>query len=214
MSADAALPDMTELAGCHLADRAPADRPGVLRFIRPWGPFAQGDELVLPDGDGSLATRWARLAVDDAEVVALDADGGPGLAIVRRGPGVAVTCAAPVELLLAGRPNAHGALDRSWGLYAGILVEAGIREPAWVDHPDVTCGTLRGPTGGLATVTNHGATDLHVSLRLPTDADAIRRYGAAGIDLLGPGDRLDDSLGVELELAARGFAVVGWTRPT
>ena len=33
VSADAALPEMAELAGCHLADRVPADRPGVLRFV-------------------------------------------------------------------------------------------------------------------------------------------------------------------------------------
>ncbi len=210
MAADAALPEMGELAGCHLADRAPADRPGTLRFVRPWGPFTPGDELILPDGDGSLATRWARLAVDDAEVVALDADGGPGLAIVHRGPGLVVTCAAPVELLLAARPDAHGPLDRSWGLYAGLLVEAGIREPAWVDHPDVTCGTLHGPLGGLAVITNHGPADLRIDLRLPSDADAIRRYGPTGIEPLGPVDEVADSHTVNLDLPAHGFALVGW----
>ena len=78
----------------------------------------------------------------------------------------------------------------------------------------MTCGTLRGPTGGLVTVTNHGATELRVSLRLPGDAGEIRRYGPAGIDLLGSGNRVDNGLAVELDLAAHGFAVVGWTDPT
>ena len=210
MAADAALPEMTVLAGCHLADRAPADRPGVLRFVRPWGPFADGEELVLPDGDGSLATRWARLAVDDAEVVALDADGGPGLTVARRGSGLAVTCAAPVELLLAARPNAHGPLDRSWGLYAGILAESGIREPARVDHPDVTCGTLRGRLGGLTTITNHGPMDLRVTLHLPGGASGIRRFGPGGVEALGTRGDADGAATVELDLAAHGFALVGW----
>ena len=138
---------MAELAGCHLADRVAADRPGGLRFVRPWGPFAAGEELVLPDGDGSLATRWARLAVDDGEVVALDADGGPGLRLRGGAPGSR-------DLRGAGRAAAGRAdrtarpADRSWGLYAG-LAGSGIREPAGVDHPDVTSGTLRGPDGGL-----------------------------------------------------------------
>src|SRR5262249_17238803 len=51
VSGDSALPGMAAVAGCHLADRVPAGRPGVLRFARPWGPFEAGEELVLPDGD-------------------------------------------------------------------------------------------------------------------------------------------------------------------
>ena len=212
-SADAALPEMAALAGCHLADRVPADRPGVLRFVRSWGPFAPWDELVLPDGDGTLGTRWARLALDDAEVVALDAEGGPGLVVARRGPGLAVTCAAPVESLLAGRPSAHGPLDRSWGLYAGILAAAGIREPARVDHPDVTTGSLHGPKGGLVAITNHAAPALRVGLSLPVGAERIRRFEATGLRSLGPGDETGDAVVVELELAGHGFAVVGWDGP-
>ena len=211
MAADAAMPGMADLAGCHLADRAPADRPGTLRFVRPWGPFGAGDELVLPDGDGSLATRWARLAVDDGTVVALDAGGGPGLVVVRRGSGLVSTCAAPVELLLAARPDAHGPLDRSWGLYAGLLAEAGIREPASVDHPDVTCATLRGPAGGLAVLTNHAAAELGVELRLPDHAAAVRRYGPSGIEPLGAIDRAaDGGRSVTVDLPRYGFALVGW----
>ncbi len=210
MSADAAMPGMSALAGCHLADRAPADRPGTLRFVRPWGPFAAGDVLALPAGDGSLATRWARLALDDGEIVALDADGGPGLVVARRGPGLVATCAAPLELLLATVPDAHGPTDRAWGLYAGLLAEAGIREPARVDHPDVTGGTLRGPAGGLVTLTNHGQVDLRVDLHLPVDATAVRRFGPAGVQPLGPAERDADGPVIELELPATGFTLVGW----
>ena len=126
VSADAALPEMAALAGCHLVDRVPAGRPGVLRFVDRWGTFSAGDELRLPDGDGSLATRWARLAVDDARIVAVDADGEPGLVVARRGSGLVATCAAPVELLAGGgsgpawpgRRDA-GACTRVWSSSAG-----------------------------------------------------------------------------------------------
>ena len=39
--------------GSSTAPRRP--QPAVLRFVRSWGPFAAGDELALPPGDGTLA---------------------------------------------------------------------------------------------------------------------------------------------------------------
>jgi hypothetical protein len=210
MSADSALPEMAAIAGCHLADRVTAGRPGTLQFVRAWGPFEAGDVLSLPDGDGSLATRWARLELDDGEVLAMDADGGPGLVIARRGAGLVATCAAPVELLLAGQPGAHGPDDRSWGLYAGLLEAAGIRQPGSVDHPDVTCGTLRGSRGGLVAVTNHGPHRVRVDLRLPADARAIRAFGPPGIAPLPDARPVEEGIGVELELDPHGATIVGW----
>lgn len=218
VSADAAVPGMAALAGCHLADRAPADRPGRLRFVRSWGPFAAGDELVLPDGDGSLATRWARLAADDGEVVALDADDGPALVVARRGTGWVATCAAPVELLLAAAPDRHGPADPTWGLYAGFLQVAGIREPAGVDHPDVTTGTLGGPAGGLIALTNHAPTAVRAGLRLPPGATDVRSFGPAGAEPLRTGDGLASRTeaadrGLEVDLPAHGAALIGWRLP-
>lgn len=214
MSGDAALPEMVGIAGCHLADRVPAGRPGTLRFTRAWGPFESGDELELPDGDGSLATRWARLALDDGEVVATDADGGPGLVLARRGNGLVATCAAPVELLVAGRPAAHGPTDRTWGLYAGLLAETGIGEPASVDHPDVTCGILRGTGGGLVAVTNHGRSAVHADLRLPPGASDIRAFSSSGVTRLADGRQVDGGVAVTIDLDPHGATMVGWDDQT
>ena len=212
VSADSALPEMADLAGCHLADRAPADRPGVLRFVRPWGPFAANDELALPDGDGTLATRWARLAVDDAEVVAVDPDGGPGLVVARRGSGIVATCAAPVELLLAAAPGSHGPADRSPGLYAGLIGLAGIREAAGVDHPDVTTGSLSGPDGGALVATNHGPSAARITVRLPAGATEARAYDQLGAQPLATEPAGADAA-LEIELAAHGARLIGWRRP-
>ena len=66
--------------------RRPADLR-CLRFVRPWGPLRPGDELTLPDGDGGTATRGVRLALGDAEPVALDADGAPALIVGVPRPG-------------------------------------------------------------------------------------------------------------------------------
>jgi hypothetical protein len=169
-SADVAIPEMEELAGCRLIDRAPAGRPPVLRFVAPWGPFRHGDELLLPEDDGTLGTRGVRLALAGAEPVAVDADGGPALVVARRGNGHAVTCAFPAELLLARIPDAHGPSDGSWGLYGGLADLAGARGPVAVEHPDVTVGALLGPGGGLASLTNHSGAALEVDVRLPAEA--------------------------------------------
>ena len=205
-SADVAIPEMAEVLGARIVDRAPATLPAVLRFVRPWGPFADGDELVLPAGDGTLPTRSVLLAAAaGSEVVALDAAGEPALVVGRRGTGRAVTLAHPLELLLARTPDVHGPADRSWGIYAGLAALAGVADPASVAHPDVTTGTLRGPAGGLVAVTNHGPTAVRVPLRLPEAAATATEIGPAGATPLAR-----EGNAVELALEPHGATVVGW----
>ena len=169
-SADVAIPGMRDLAGCRIADRAAGQGSGVLRFVTSWGPYRPGQELTLPHGDGSLACWGVRLDSEGAEVVAVDAQGEPALVVCRRGLGHAVTCAYPVEALLAGVPDAHGPADRTWGLYAGLADLANARDPCAVRHPDVTTGSLQGPGGGVITLTNHGPNPLDVPLSVPDGA--------------------------------------------
>jgi hypothetical protein len=205
-SADVAVPEMERLLGARITDRAPAAMPAVLRFVAPWGPFVAGDELELPPGDGSLATRSATLrAAAGSEVVALDGNGDPALIVARRGSGHAVTLAHPLELLLARTADAHGTGDRTWGVYAGLAAVADAVPAASVDHPDVTTGVVTGPSGGLVTVTNHGPQPLRVPLRLPAgahDATSVEPDGARPLDL--------DAGSVPLDLPAYGAAVVAW----
>jgi cellulase (glycosyl hydrolase family 5) len=204
-SADVAIPQMDELAGCRLAERAPLDRAPVLRFVRPWGLFANGDELELPPGDGELASRGVRLRVSDADTVAVDADGRPSLVAVRRGAGHAVTCAYPVETLLAAVPDAHRAGDRTWGLYAGLreLLPAGDR--AGCEHPDVTVGELRGPAGGVVTATNHSDGALAPDVRLPSGARSADRVSADGAER----HALEEGV-VRVQLGPYDAAVLEW----
>lgn len=205
-SGDVAIPEMDELAGCRLVDRAPADRAAVLRFVRPWGPFGVGEELALPHGGQALASRGVRLRASDAETVAVDADGNAVLVMVRRGPGAVITCAYPVETLQAATPDAHGPGDRTWGLYAGLarLLQT---PAASSDHPDVTLGDLRGPDGGVVTATNHSDRAVTTAVRLPE--------GAARADVVGPegtsGTDVADGR-VALELEPYAAAVVSWRR--
>ncbi len=209
-SAETALPEMLELLGCRVVDRAPADRRAVLRFVQPWGPLREGDELPLPSGDGTPATRGVLLAAGaGSEVVAVDGDGEPALVVARRGAGHAVVCSQPVELLLAGVPDAHGPADRSWGLYAGLAGLTRLPDALRVDHAEVTSGTLRGPAGGLAAVSNHGPRELRLGLQLPGGASGPRRIGAAGPEALRQEERA-----VELVIGPYDATAVTWDVPT
>jgi endo-1,4-beta-mannosidase len=137
----------------------------MLRFVAPWGPFPVGDTLPLPAWDGELHTRGVRLLPSDAETIAVDADGEPALVVARRGAGTVVTCAYPIELLLATVPDAHGPQDASWGIYAGLATLAGIQQVT--GHPEVTAGELRGPSGTITVLTNHGSAAVAATATLP-----------------------------------------------
>lgn len=169
-SADVAIPELPELAGCRIVDRAPIDAGRILTFVSSWGPFRRDDQLRIPPGDGSLEARGVRLGLEGAAVLAVDEFGRPAVVLCRRGAGHVVTSAFPVETLLASKPDAHGSDDRTWGLYAGLRDLAGVRDPWAVDHPDVTTGALHGPDGGVIALTNHGPKPLDVSLSAPEGA--------------------------------------------
>ncbi|MGZ6343639.1 MAG: hypothetical protein ACXWOT_11565, partial [Candidatus Limnocylindrales bacterium] len=206
--ADSAIPGMSDLAGCRIAERAPVGDGYVLRFVEPWGGFAPGDELSLPgarhitpgdDLDG-LLTRGVTLERGDARVIATLPDGEPALVVADRGAGQVVTCALPVELLLAREPDAHGPDDPSWRLYAGLADLQRARR-AGARHPDLTSGELRGPDGGTLVVTNHSGESVHAPLNLP--------QGAHGVALVGP-DGPAPLAGDGIELGPWGAAVIVW----
>ncbi len=206
-SADVAIPAMERIVGCRLVDRAPAAPSPVLRFVAPWGPFGRGDELALPPWDGDLQTRGVRLDPGGADVIAVDADGEPSLLVARIGAGRAVTCAYPVELLLASTPDAHGPRDRSWGLYAGLARLAGIQPVA--EHPDVTTGTLLGERGGTIAVTNHGPDAVDAEIAIPEGASAVHR-----VDDDGRMTELDATAGAAgMRLEGYGSALLTWRSP-
>ena len=180
-SADVAIPAMAEVLGARIVDRAPVDRPALLRFVERWGPFGPGDELVLPAWDGTLATRSVLLATAaGSRVVAVDAWGEPALVAADRGPGHAVVCAHPVELLLAAVPDAHGPADRSWGLYEGLVALAGATGPAGVGHPEASLGVIAGDAGRAAVVANHGPVAIDVAVAIDGDPASAVILGPEG----------------------------------
>lgn len=166
-STETAIPELPELAGVRIIDRAPVHDEVVLSFVAPFGDLATGDEIRLPAPPSTPHLRGVSLAVTDAEVLAVDLDGNPTLTRAKRGNGAVVTCAHPLELILADLPDAHGPRDQTWRLYAALAEMAGCAPIAQLPHPDVANGVLTGPRGGVLIVTNHSARAVSGQLRLP-----------------------------------------------
>jgi hypothetical protein len=205
-SADVAIPEMADMAGCRIVDRAPVAMTSVLRFISPWGPYREGDELVLPGGDGSLAMRGVRLQARSGDVVAVDATGAPALVVHQKGTGHAVTCSYPVETLLAAAADAHGPGDRTWGIYAGLAELAGAADPFAVPHPDVTAGALHGTGGGVIVLTNHAPDSVDVPVSAP-DGSFLQAVGPDGLT----NQIAAKDFGMAID--GHGGAVLLWRRP-
>jgi endo-1,4-beta-mannosidase len=206
-STETAIPELADLAGVRIVDRAPVAEEVLLRFVAPFGDLEVGDELRFPAPPATPHLRGVVLEVTDADVIAVDRDGNPVLAVARRGSGATVTCAHPIELILADIPDAHGAADDSWRLYAALADAARAPAPATVAHQDVTSGVLSGPAGGMLIATNHSPSAMSAALAIPRHA-----RGLASVPM--PGVRFSLEPVPTLELAAHAVGIVTWELPS
>lgn len=208
-SAETAIPELAELAGVSIADRAPVASEVRLTFVAKFGDLDVGEVLVIPSGSKDLHLRGVCLDVTDAQVLAVDSRGLPALTRATRGRGSVTVCAYPVELLEAEVPDAHSPQETLWRLYRAVADAAGVRPLATADHQDLVCGVLTGPQGGILTVTNHSPGTVDAPLRLPVGAHHLA-------DALNGSAIPDDTppTGRRLTLAPFGAAVVTWEWPS
>lgn len=204
LSSESAIPNLDAVAGVRISGRAPVDDTVEFRFVAAFGGFGPGDVLTIAAGCGDPHMRGVLLTVEDAEVLAVDAAGRPVLTRVRRDQGWSVTCAHPIELLLAAIPDAHRA-DQWWRLALGLRELARIEPNVSVDHPDLTTGALRGPGGGLLVVTNHGPESVDVRVQLPDDVH-VTAAAMSGVEFDGQDRRL--------RLQGRHAALLTWAKVT
>ncbi|MGV8979022.1 MAG: cellulase family glycosylhydrolase [Cellulomonas sp.] len=208
-SAETAIPELAELAGVSIADRAPVVSDVRLTFVAQFGDLEVGDVLVIPSGSTDLHLRGVRLDVTDAQVLAVDSSGLPALTRATRGRGSVTVCAYPVELLQAEIPDAHSPQETLWRLYRAVADTAGVRPVATADHENLVCGVLAGPRGGILTVTNHSPVAVDAPLRLPVGAHQV-------MDVLDPAAIPNDTSATtrRLKLAPFAAAVVTWQWPS
>jgi endo-1,4-beta-mannosidase len=190
------IPDVIELFGASLADRAPR-RPQVqLTFVEDFFGVRAGETFEFPAQPGLQGTG-AMLNVHDARVLARDEGGWPALLVHELGQGHAVLCAYPVEFMLGATPNSFEGGPAFWRLYRALKGLAGIQSPFRVDRPEVEVGCLTGGGKDYVVLVNHApgaVSDRVVASRgegaarriLPEGAEPVEQAGGTwGFELPG-----------------------------
>jgi hypothetical protein len=148
------IPDVVELFGANLADRAFWRQEVQLTFVEDFFDIRAGEvfEFLAPPG---LQGTGALLNVHDARVLAHDQDGNPALLVHKVAQGCTVLCAYPIEYMLGKTPNALEGETPFWRLYRALKTFAGIQSPFSVDQPEVEVGCLVGEGRDYVILVNH-----------------------------------------------------------
>lgn len=148
------IPEVVELFGASIADRA-LWRPRVqLTFVEDFFGIRAGDVFEFPAGPGLQGTG-ALLNVHAARVLARDQDDNPAVIVHELGQGHTVLCAYPIEHMLAVTPNAFEGESSCWRLYRALKELAGIQSRFSVDRPEVEVGCLTGAEKDYVILVNH-----------------------------------------------------------
>ncbi len=148
------IPDVVDLFGASMADRAPW-RPQVqLTVVEDFHGLQAGETFDFA-GELGLQGMGVALKVQGGRVIARDQDGRPAIVVRDVGQGHGVLCAYPIEHMLAVVPNALEGDSRVWHLYRALKRLAGIRSPFGADDPAVELGCLRGAKRDYVVLVNH-----------------------------------------------------------
>ena len=131
----------------------PIDNAGlVMRFVRPFGAIAEGEELTFAVNGTASARSYLPVEPAGAEVLAVDRAGRPALLSHAVGAGRAVLCTCPLEHMAARTPWVNP--EPSWRLYDALADLAGVPRPLRCADPRVSCVVAGDESGGVASVIN------------------------------------------------------------
>lgn len=150
------IPDVSELFGASIADRAPW-RPQVrLTFIEDFFGLRAGEAFELPC-EPRLQDMGVALKIQGARILACDQDDLPAFIAYDLGSGHTVLCAYPIEHMLGVMPNAFEGDFCFWRMYRALKMLANIQSPFAVEEPAVELGHLSGVERDYVILVNHTA---------------------------------------------------------
>jgi endo-1,4-beta-mannosidase len=149
-----------------------------VRFLRPFGSIAEGEELRFAVGGTVHGRSFLPVKAVDAEVIAVDGHDRPVLLSRRAEAGTAVLCTYPLEYMAARTPRVNP--EPTWRLYDALAEIAGVERPLRCTDPRISCVVAAGEGVALASVANlsHDTVDAVVELR-----DGPRRFALGPYDV-------------------------------
>lgn len=175
LSADAAIPEMTDLFGARMTDSQPVGDL-VLKFTQPFGDLKPGDTLHFAVPANEMKYWGTGLDVDGGQVVAVDQQGRPALVTHAIGKGKTVLAAYPLEAYLGNTPQVfERAGTDAQRLYAAIRDWSHVAPVVRTDQPEVEASALDGKDRGYIVLVNHSATMRHARLITGLPIHTLRR---------------------------------------
>jgi hypothetical protein len=204
LSGDAAIPDMQDLFGARLADRAPASEV-TLKVVAPLGDLKPGRRFSYrASGKGSQA--WAAILENSGgQVIAVDQDGRPALVAHTYGQGKTLLGAYPIETYLAGAPSAFDGEENTYLIYRALRDWAGLRPLFQTDQPAVEVGALNGSDRGYAVLTNYSPRKTTVRVTTILPLKSARKLTPEGNEPLAL-----EAGGFTVQMEAFGAEVIEW----
>jgi hypothetical protein len=204
LSADAAIPNMTELFGARMTDSiAPGDV--TIRIVKAFGELKPGDtfHFTLPGNDFKYWGTGLEVG-GTGEIVAVDQDGRPALVASTLGKGRTLLSAYPIEAWLGNTPAAFDKDQPVYRIYRALWQASGARPMVSTDQPSVEAGVLAGSDRGYFVLTNHSGQSRNVTISTSLPVRGLRRVSADGESDLAPG--------APIELGPYSGAVLEWRK--
>lgn len=204
-NAESAIPELQEIAGVRIRDRAPVVSEIGMTMVDDFGGLTAGTRMVFRGFSDDPMLRGVLLDMDDAEILAVDDSQNAVLTRTRVAAGQTILCAYPIELGLAAQADAFGPDDDSWMLYAAIGKESRALSASGTHDPNVACYELNGPSGGILIAANHGPELSHTTIGLPD--------GHSELSIMTPEGPESTLEGDQLSVHPHSVAVLTWALP-
>ncbi len=176
LSADAAVPQMTQLFGARMTDSIPVSDV-TLRVVKAFGDLTPGETFHFSAPDSEAKYWGTGLEVGGGEVIAVDQSGRPALVANRLGQGRTLLSAYPLEAYLGNRPMAFDAGETPYRLYRSLLAWSGVRPLVTTDQPVVEATALDAGGHGYFVLVNHSGEPHRALLSTTLPAHTLKALG-------------------------------------
>lgn len=180
VSANAAIPHMSDLFGARMTDSIPVSDL-TLKIVKPFGALKPGDTLhfAVP---GQSAKYWGTgLEVGTGTVIAVDQDNRPALVTHTLGAGKTLLSAYPLEAYLGNTVAVFDNAPTTYRLFTALRAWSGVEPLVSTDQPEVEASALVGSDSGYIVLVNHSGKAHRAQITTTLPVHKLKQLTADGL---------------------------------